>query len=212
MPKGKTKSKLKLSERRETAFTYFARGLSDSEVRKRLRVSQPTVRSYRKLYEETLFDVARSNPTLLNDAMSNTLRSLVELDQIRSDAWKRLENRKIKQDADCPDCGAEFEVVLNVPVSDQARVQYHNVLIRAQEQRAKTLGILGVKQEVFQMIAAVKYVQDQLLAWMQRHLDGESREKLELFLAQPEIAQYIERYSQTPALDVASTIEDIEAA
>jgi len=192
MPKGKTRSSLSLRERREQAFRMYEQGYTPTEVAKELRVSRATAHTYKKKYEESIEEEARLHPGLMRDVLANTIRSLRELDRIRADAWKRLNEKRVHKYVECPDCGSDFDVVVREPASDQSRVQYHNVLIRAQEQRAKLFGVLGVKQEVFVMITQVKLVQDRILNFLQNNLCPHDRENLERFLlSDPEIVAYM---------------------
>jgi DNA-binding CsgD family transcriptional regulator len=209
MAKGRTKSKLTLSQRRERSFELFARGYTNKDVASVIGVSEETAGSYRRLYNERLHAQAASNPGFLRDVLTNTMRALEELDQIRADAWKHLENRTIKELVECPDCGAEHKVKFSFPVSDQSRAQYHNVLLKAQDQRSKLFGVLGVKQEFFIAIMQVKVVQDKLLEWMAQNLCADDREALANFM-QTELSEYMGGPAQAfdvidvPALEEAS--------
>lgn len=190
MPQGKTKSKAPLKLRKERAFRMFAQGASDVEVATRLKVTRQTAYNYRRKYEEKITDEALENPALLQDVLKNTIRSLRELDMIRADAWKRLEEKPTKHHFECEGCGEELVVEMPLPPSDQARVQYQNVLIKAQDQRAKLYGVLGVKQEVFIAFTNVKVVQDRLLEWMARNLCPTDRERLAVFM-ETELSEYL---------------------
>lgn len=203
MPRGRTKSKMTLKQRREQAFSMFAKGFSDSEIAKKLRVTRQTINNYRRKYEEAIQDEAISNPRLMQDALGNTIRSLHELDQIRENAWKELEDRKLERRVKCPNCDHRFHERFRDPVADHTRVQYLNTLLKAQDQRAKLFGVLGVKQEVFVLVAQVKYVQDKILEFLTRSLCLDDRRKLEEFLTtNPEISEYMSTYGEQSLDDV----------
>jgi transcriptional regulator NrdR family protein/DNA-binding CsgD family transcriptional regulator len=204
----KSKSKLGLSQRRERAFELFARGYTNAAVAKDLNVHADTVAGYREKYEASIHAQAAANPNFLKEVLQNTIRSLAELDRIREDAWKHLEDRKVRVRRQCPECEHEWREVDYFPVSDQSRAQYHNVLLKAQDQRSKLFGVLGVKQEVLIAILQVKTVQDKVLDWLAEHVQGELREDLATFLESPELAAYMG--NARPAFDAIDT-EAVEA-
>lgn len=201
----KTRSKMTLSERREAAYTLFAKGFTNKAVAESLKVNKDTVKGYRDRYEASIQAQAQANPAFLRDVVANTFRSLHELDKIREDAWKHMERRKEKREfeVECPECGEGFifTTKLDYEIPDQTRVQYQNVLLKAQDQRAKLFGIMGVKQEIMVAMMQVKAVQDRLLHFMAEHLCAADRAELEDFLQSPEIAQYMSAGS--PASQVA---------
>lgn len=204
MAKGKTKSKLSLKQRREQAFRKFSHGESDMEVARSLKVSRKTAANYRRLYEESIEKSAVANPTLLQDVLKNTIRSLAELDQIRADAWQRLDSKPRKVKFDCSECGEQIAVELDLPPTDQARVQYQNVLLKAQDQRSKLYGVMGVKADVLVLVMNVKTVQDKLLEWLQRNLEGVQREALAHFM-ETELSEYLGAMGELPSIiDVES--------
>lgn len=203
MAKGKTKSTLNLSKRRERAFELFARGYTNTDVAKDLKVRMDTVASYRKLYEERIHAQAAANPNFLREVVDNTVRALEELDKIRADAWLHLEDRIVKTEHECPECETTFVEKERIAISDQTRAQYHNVLLKAQDQRAKLMGLLGVKHEVFVAIMQVKVVQDKLLDFMGRNLCEGDRAKLDAFLTSPELVEYMGG-SALDAIDTSS--------
>lgn len=188
--RSKAKSKLGLSQRRERAFECFAKGWTNTDVAKDLNVHMDTVAGYREKYEASIHAQAAANPNFLKDVVSNTIRSLEELDRIRADAWKHLEQRKIRVEHECPECEHTWRETMYVDVSDQTRAQYHNVLLKAQDQRSKLFGVLGIKQEVFVAIMQVKIVQDRILEWMSMNLEGDVREALAQFL-ETELGEYV---------------------
>lgn len=203
MTKGKTKSKKTLRQRKEEAFRSFAQGKTIEEVARSLKVSRQTASSYKKKYEAALEAEATADPRLLQDVLKNTIRSLRELDMIRSDAWARLEERPRRIDVECPECETEFAATVVLPPSDQSRVQYQNVLLKAQDSRAKLYGVMGVKQEVFVAITNVQIVQNRMLDWMGRHLCAQDREALADFL-ESELSEYMPSTNAIGILDVES--------
>lgn len=213
--KGKSKSKLGLSQRRERAFELFARGYTNTDVARDLTVHMDTVARYRGLYEERIHAQAAANPNFLKDVVNNTMRSLEELDRIRADAWKHLEPRTTKVVHECPECETTWTEKEKVEVSDQTRAQYHNVLLKAQDQRSKLFGVLGVKQEVFVAIMQVKIVQDKVLEWMAENLEGDLRDALATFLVE-ELGEYVNPATtpfgviDTTAVETLSTLSPAE--
>lgn len=210
----RSNSKLGLSQRREKAFESFAKGYTNTDVAKLLKVHMDTVAGYRRLYEERIHSQAAANPNFLKDVLTNTVRSLEELDRIRADAWKHVENRKKKVTRECPECEHTWREIEEIEVSDQTRATYHNVLLKAQDQRSKLFGVLGVKQEVFVAIMQVKVVQDKLLEWMATNLCAGDREALAVFM-ETELQEYMGSPTQAAlgAIDVASVeIQDRDVA
>lgn len=192
MARGKTKSKLTLRQRREESFKLFAKGWSDVDVAKKLKVSRETASNYRKRYEAQLSEAAKGNPQFLRDVLTNTHRALSELDMIRADAWDRLDAKRSEYlDIECPECGETHRLKVQLPVSDQARVQYQNVLLKAQDQRAKILNVLGVKQEFFIHVQNVNIVQAEILKWLQQNLPADLRESLADFIS-GDLAPYMD--------------------
>lgn len=191
MPRGRTKSRKPREERLQDAFECFAKGMNDTAAARIVGVTRQTAAVYRGLYEKGLHARAQTNPRFLQEIVANTFRALEELDLVRADAWKQLEPRKVKRTIECPNCEHEWKETELYPVSDQSRAQYHNVLLKAQSERAKLLGLLGVKHEMFVAIMQVKFVQDKLLEFMSRSLCAECREALEGFLMLPELVDYM---------------------
>lgn len=187
----RSKSKLSLSERREQAFLLFARGYTNSDVARKVKINKDTAASYRALYEQRVHAQAAANPTFLRDVLSNTIRALEELDQIRADAWKQIsEDRTMLYDLECESCGTSLEARLPWPLGDEARTKYQNILLKAQDQRSKILGVLGVKAEVIAAMTQIKIVQDLMLKFMVEKLCADDKRALEDFLTSPEMTQY----------------------
>lgn len=197
-----SRSRLSLSERREQAFELFARGWSNQDVAKKLRVNRDTVKGYREKYEANLHAQARANPDFLKDVVANTIRALQELDRIRADAWKHMEPRTVKHEIQCPNCEHEWEIKLRHEITDKERASYHSVLLKAQDQRAKLFGIMGIKQEVFIALVQVKTVQDMLLEFISETLCPADKAALEQFLLKPELQSYMN--GPTAILDLPS--------
>jgi hypothetical protein len=185
-------SKLSLSQRREKAFSLFARGYTNVDVARKLKVNKDTAANYRELYEKRIHAQAAANPGFLRDVLANTIRALEELDTIRSDAHKQIsEKRFITRTIECEHCGEESELRLEMPIGDDARTKYLNVLLKAQDQRSKILGVLGVKSEVIAAMMQIKVVQDLMLKFMMTTLCANDRKELEAFLSSPEMVAYV---------------------
>lgn len=204
----KTKSKLTLSQRREKAYELFARGYTNKDVKERLHVSNDTVANYRKQYNERIHAQAAANPKLLQDVVSNVIRTLEELDQIRADAWKKMEPRTRKVKIECPECGHRWKEVESYEVSDQTRAQYLNVLLKAQNERNKLFGVIGIKQEAFSMMMQTQIVQNRIIEWMMNNLEGDIREALANFL-ETELSEYMQ--NQTPLASLTSGVDVVDA-
>lgn len=203
MARGKTKSTMSLKQRREKAFDLFLKGYSDLEVAQRLKVTRQTVNNYRRRYEETIHDEARSNPTLLREVVANTMRSLHELERVRSEAWKSMEDRTVEAEFTCTECGEVNVVRHSEPVSDQSRTQFLNVLLKAQDQRAKLFGVIGVKADMLVAVAQVKIIQEKIIRFIQTELDAASRERLEAFL----IAEMPELSGEAPVSTALDAVD-----
>lgn len=174
----KSKSKLGLSQRRERAFQLFARGYTDVDVRKDLGVAKDTVAGYRRQYEANISAQATANSELLSQVIGNTMRSLQELDMIRADAWQHMESRTVRTRITCPHCEEEFIHKLVYEVSDQTRAQYHNVLLKAQGERTKLFGLIGVKQEMMARYESINALSQLILAFMVEELCNADRLKV----------------------------------
>lgn len=157
---GGTKSPLRLGARRQRACEMFIEGASNVEVARALQISPDTAGRYRKLYEERINEQAVANPHLLREVLPNTIRSLAELDKVRAYAWQRA----------------------NATESDTIRAQMMNVILKAQDQRSKLFGLMGVKQEALAFTMQVQKQQTQLIEYMQRELCIADRAKLEEFI------------------------------
>lgn len=193
----KSKSKLSLGKRRERAFELFARGYTNADVKRDLGVGSDAVAGYRKLYNERIHAQAASNPGFLSDVLQNTLRILEELDQVRADAWKQIsKDRTIRME--CPHCERTFKI--KVPLTDQTRAQYHNVVLKALDSRAKVFGILGVKSEMFAQVQGVQYVQGKIIEYLTKNLPPQYREELATYM-ETELGEY---FGNAPMLELPS--------
>jgi hypothetical protein len=161
------------------AFEMFLKGRTVTEVADAVGVAPDTASRYKAEYEQRWQEYARANPSFLRDILANTIRSLEELDTVRRSAWDRYENT----------------------VSDSIRAQMLNTVLKAQEQRAKLLGVLGVKAEFLALVNNVQIVQNKLLDFMSRELCAADRAKLERFML-TELREY---------LDVADDTLELEA-
>jgi hypothetical protein len=178
----RTKSGLSRSARIEKAFALYRRGFKIADVARELNVHRDTAANYKKLYDEQVATEAAQNPDLLTDVLKNTYRSLEELDDVRQEVWRNLQDRTRRDLIECEECGHEQEHVWNEPISDQSRASYLNTLLKAHDQRTKLFGLMGVKQEVFAVFQQVDTVQRAMLEWMGRELCVEDRHKLATFL------------------------------
>ena len=185
----------------------FAKGYTNADVARSLKINKDTAASYRTLYESRVHAQAAANPGFLRDVLSNTMRALNELDQIRADAWKQISEKRYHVfQVECDPCGEVTETKVNVPLGDDNRVKYQNVLLKAQDQRAKILGVLGVKAEVIAAMMQIKVVQDQILRWLTENLEGELRERLTEFLT-TELADYMGNQNALEVLDIEAIEE-----
>lgn len=172
---GGTRSPLRLGARRQRAFELFTEGASNVEVARALQVSPDTAGRYRKLYEERIEQQAASNPHLLRQVLPNTIKALEELEKVRAYAWERARSTE----------------------SDTIRAQMMNVILKAQDQRAKLFGLMGVKQEALAFTMQVQKQQTRLIEYMQRELCPADRVKLEEFIIS-EFADYLASMPSAP--------------
>lgn len=204
--KTKRKHKMTRSQRIERACLLFSRGYTDSDVARDLPVSRNTAHAYRVIYEARLKEHVNENPRFLHDIIGNTRRQIEELEEVRRAMWRDYEDAKTGIEIECENC----EEVMVIPIASMTtRNSIMANIIKAQDQRAKLYGVLGVKAEFFAMVAGVKALQDALLAFMSAELCPEDRVKLERYLDTPEISQYL----NTPTAAItASSWEDVDEA
>lgn len=167
-----------IGQRKEVAFELFKKGYTNAEVAREVKIHPDTAKRYRDAYETALAAEVASNPGLLRDVLGNTLRSLEELDRARAAAWKDYQEA----------------------TSASAKKGFLDLVIKAQGERAKLFGLMGVKQDTLVYINGVKEMQDRLMDFLQRELCPADRKKIEKFL--------VETYSDQLA-DV-STVADLE--
>lgn len=157
---GGTRSPMRLGARRQRAFELFTEGASNVEVARSLQVSPDTAGRYRKLYEEKIESQAAANPHLLRQVLPNTIKALEELEKVRAYAWERARSTE----------------------SDTIRAQMMNVILKAQDQRAKLFGLMGVKQEALAFTMQVQKQQERLIQYMKENLCPADRIALDEFI------------------------------
>lgn len=157
--KGKYK-RMGIGQRKEVAYELFKRGYTNAETAREIGIHPDTVTRYRRSYEEQLQAEVNANPHLLRDVLGNTLRSLEELDRVRAAAWKDYQEA----------------------TSATAKKGFLDLAIKAQSERAKLFGLMGVKQDTLVYINGVKEVQDKLMDFMTKELCPADRAKLEKYL------------------------------
>lgn len=184
----RTRSDLTRGERTERAFDLFSRGYSNADVARKLRVHRNTAANYRVLYEEKLKQAKLDNPAFLQDILGNTLRLVGELEQIQREAWRNHEKAKRKTTVECPHCE---KIVFHEDSDPVLRDRILNTLLKAQSERAKLMGVIGVKAEFMALVAQVKAVQDKLLTFMATELCEADREKLDRYLSGSEMSAYM---------------------
>jgi transposase-like protein len=167
------------SQRIENAHKLFARGYSNADVAREIGVHADTATTYRRLYEEGLNKQAASNPHIFSEVLLNTQRALIELDQIRTNAWEQIQRTRIIT-VQCEHCGEDTES--EFPISDQSRVQYQNVILKAQHERAQLYQLLTSRTEILVRHEHTKIVQERILGWLKDNLSLSDREKLAVFI------------------------------
>lgn len=186
------------SERREKAFDLFRKGYGPTDVGRKLKVSKNTALALKRRYEEAIKDEVRQRPDMMSDVLGNTLRSLEELDLVRKDAWRRLEGRS---DHECPECGTLLACSHSLPI--QSATQLHGVILKAQEQRVKLFGLMGVKAEYFSHVSMVQAIQLRIIEFLQNELCEADRMKFTAWMdnALPEITERAESSSELPIIE-----------
>lgn len=202
MPRGKTASRYSLAERRRVAFSLFTKGFTNEQVAKELNVHKGTVKQYRDAYDEEIALQVQANPNLLRDALKNTVQALGEIDEVRRSAWQEYEAAQHDLTTKCPSCEHEF-VVQGAP-SITTRNQLLKTITAAQDQRAKLLGLFGVKAEFLHHVNAVRLVQERLLQFMRQHLCAADKAKLET-LMMGELREHFMTASNMPAIPAELT-------
>lgn len=160
MPRGSTASPYTLQERKRRANEMFLQGRSKSEVAEALDISDDTAYRYYAAYEEQIQAEAAANPRLLLNYLENTIRALQENELVRSRAWERYEES----------------------TSDTIKAQMLNIALKAQSERSKLFGLLGVKQEYFAHVQRIQALQSRMIDFMRTELCDADRLKLERML------------------------------
>lgn len=203
MPRGRTESPHRLQERKRLAFSMFTKGYTNAQVAERLTVHPGTVVQYRQQYEEEISSQVQSNPGLLRDVLQNTVQALTELDEVRRSAWMEYEAATHPVQVQCP-CGCEYEFVALEASSITTRNQLLKTITAAQEQRAKLLGLFGVKADFLHHVNAIRLVQERLLAFMRQHLCTVDKEKLEALML-GELREHFMTAANMPAIPAEIT-------
>lgn len=191
------------SQRIEAAQKLFARGYSNADVARELGVHADTATAYRRLYEEGLQKQAASNPHIFSEVLLNTQRALVELDQIRTNAWEQIQGHRVIE-VQCEHCDSLFNV--NFPISDQARVQYQNVILKAQHERAQLFQLLTSRTEVLVRHEHTKIVQERILGWLKDNLSLNDREKLAVFI-ETQLSEFMGELPSGPVPDTSGILD-----
>lgn len=182
MSKGSTRSTLGLGERRQRALELFLQGRTVAEVAKELGCAPDTAARYREHWEHELRQQAENNPHLLRDFVSNTMRTLQELDLVRAKAWELYEGSS----------------------SESTKNQALNTALRAQHERAQLFGLLGVKPEFMAHVQQVRGLQERLIAWMRTELCPDCRNHLANFLARESGVVLPEQLPELSSAEVVS--------
>ena len=176
--RGRTRSRYRLTDRREIAYEKFMKGATVQDVADDLEVTWDTAKRYKVEYESRVQELARANPSMLIEVIQNSIKALEENDLVRKKAWDEYEaagGRVIE----CEHCASE---ILLPPTPSTVRNSYLKTILSAQEQRAKIYGLFGVKAEFYGQVQKIKSLQDKLLDFMRTQLCPEDRRKLERFI------------------------------
>lgn len=162
MPARRRRHAMGLGQRKEKARELFIKGYNNAEVAREIGVHPDTVTRYRREYEQSIKDAAAINPTLLRDVVQNTVQSLEHLDRVRAEAWKRYE-------------GAS---------SESTKATFLNIVRNTESDRAKMLGLMGVKGDTLAFVQRIKEQTDALTEHMREHLCDDCRSVLIDFIVQ----------------------------
>lgn len=185
MPRGKTRSPLSLQLRRETAVELFEKGFSNKDVAKRLKVTPDTALNYRKWYENKAKEEVNDNPNLFSDTQLNIAQFMARNDLMRKSAWKQYHTTDSKQ----------------------IKLQAINTLRNLELDRAKTLGLLGVKLDEFARFAKIERVMARVLRFLQQELQNEEdRARLIHMLSEGDVVEYMEG-TPLPAIQAKDIID-----
>lgn len=164
-----------LGQRKDKARELFIKGYTNAEVAREIGVHPDTVTRYRREYDQSVKDAAISNPTLLRDVVQNTIQALEHLDRVRAEAWQQYEAAETKQ----------------------VKATFLNTVLKAESERAKILGLMGVKGDTLAFVQRVKDQSDALRNYMQEHLCDECRPLLIDFVVQ-NFAEDLDMLPTTP--------------
>jgi transposase-like protein len=145
-----------IGQRKDKARELFIKGYTNAEVAREVGVHPDTVTRYRREYEQSVRDAANNNPTLLRDVVQNTVQALEHLDRVRAEAWKRYESAE----------------------TGQVKATFLNTVLKAEGERAKILGLMGVKGDTLAFVQRIKAQQEQLTEHMRENLCDECRPML----------------------------------
>lgn len=159
---GQRRHQMGLGQRKEKARELFTKGYRNAEVAREIGVHPDTVTRYRREYDQSIKDAAQANPNLLRDVVQNTVQSLEHLDNVRAEAWKMYEQAETKQ----------------------VKATFLNTVLKAESERAKILGLMGVKGDTLAFVQRVKEQSDALRNYMQEHLCENCRPLLIDFVVQ----------------------------
>lgn len=206
MSKGKHRSALSRFERIELASEIYRRGGTPSDVARKVKVSRQTAYTYREIYEAQLVEKAAKNAHQLSNHPLNAQRMLDELEEARRLAFQEFQKADRKTKIQCPEC--EEDIIVQIPDPD-VKAKFLGLILKAQQDRAKLLGALGVKADTLAAVAAVKFVQDAMLKWMMENLCQVDRDALAGFLMSPDMLPYMGQQSGVPILEGESWEEPI---
>lgn len=178
MPRRRTETR---TERKQRAFKLYSRGYNPADTARKIGVSYDTASRYHKEWKALAKTSAVENPTLLKEVLQNTIQMLEELDQIRQEAWEQYET-------------AETHTLKNA---------YLNTMLKAQEQRSRSLGVFGVKQEFFAYVQNIQIIQVKLMDFMRTELCADDRGKLIRMFEEGDLREHIEA-SIMPTLEAAA--------
>jgi hypothetical protein len=153
------------------------------------------------LYDEGLAKQAASNPHIFEEVFLNTQRALVELDEVRADAWAQIRATRTVT-ATCPQC--EYEVEYEIPLTDAARAKYHTIILGAQTQRAQLHQLLTNRTEILVRHEHTRIVQEKILMWMRDNLPHALREQLALYI-ETELSEFM---GELPAATGPTSMDD----
>ncbi len=178
--RGKSNSPLSRSERIERFFELADQGYRNAEICREMGISKDTARSYREKWEERVEQRKLEVPNLLRDVLGNTIRQLEELDRIRKAAWSEYERASEPFEIACEECEHTMTVTV---ASATARNNALNTALKAQDSKAKVLGVIGVKQDFIMHVVRVENAMKRLLSFMANELCERDRLILDEYMS-----------------------------